>query len=162
MYSCDDIIDLAVQIEKNGEKTLRKALESISNPKLIPVLQSFADEEVQHAEWFSKLKPSIDESMEDPGLEELGKSLMRDVLGDQSFSLDDADFSKIEKINELLSLMIEFEKDTVLFYEVLEPFIEDDGTLANLKRIIAEENNHISKLQGFAESELALSLNRDA
>jgi len=154
MYSCDDIIDLAVQIEKNGEKTLRKALESISNPKLIPVLQSFADEEVQHAEWFSKLKPSIDESMEDPGLEELGKSLMRDVLGDQSFSLDDADFSKIEKINELLSLMIEFEKDTVLFYEMIRSVVSDKQSLACLDTIIVEEKRHARELQAFLDADI--------
>jgi rubrerythrin len=44
----------------------------------------------------------------------------------------------------------------VLFYEVLEPFIEDETTLENLKKIIAEENNHITKLQQFMGSEIAL------
>ena len=65
-------------------------------------------------------------------------------------------------VDELIAIFIEFEKDTILFYEILEPFIEDDRTLADLKKIIAEENNHIIRLQGIIGSEIELSLNRGA
>jgi hypothetical protein len=35
----------------------------------------------------------------------------------------------------------------VLFYEVLEPFIEDTVSLESLKQIINEENCHIERLE---------------
>jgi rubrerythrin len=154
MYSCNDLIDLAIQIEKNGEKTLRKAQEKISNPKLIPLLQSLADEEVQHAAWFSNLNTVNEDSIDNPELEALGRSLLRDILGDQSFSLADADFSKIDNADELLALMIEFENDTVLFYEMVRSVISDEETLACLNKIIAAENRHAQELQAFLEMDI--------
>ena len=154
MYSCNDLIDLAIQIEKNGEKTLRKAQEKISNPRLAPLLQSLADEEVQHASWFSNLNPVSEESIDNPEMEALGRNLLRDILGDQSFSLADADFSKMDKAEELLTLMIEFENDTVLFYEMIRSVISDKATLSCLNKIIAAENRHAKKLQAFLEMDI--------
>ncbi|MBW1996095.1 MAG: rubrerythrin [Deltaproteobacteria bacterium] len=126
MYSCDDIFDLAIQIEKNGERTLRKAQEKISNPKLIPLLKWLADEEVEHAQWLLQLKSAKQKPIENPELEAFGKSLLRDILGDQSFSLADADFTKIKKAHQLLSLMIEFENDIILFYEMIRSVCRQD------------------------------------
>jgi hypothetical protein len=37
----------------------------------------------------------------------------------------------------------------VIFYKVLEPFVEDPVALEHLQRIIDEENHHIRKLQKF-------------
>ena len=50
-------------------------------------------------------------------------------------------------MGSLIELAIEFEKDTVLFYEMLRPFIGDPTVLDQLDEIIAEENDHVSKLQ---------------
>ncbi|MGD8270793.1 MAG: ferritin-like domain-containing protein, partial [Desulfobacterales bacterium] len=55
-------------------------------------------------------------------------------------------FSEVDRIEDLINIFIEFEKDTVLFYETLIPFIEDNNTLQYITKIIAEENNHIQKL----------------
>ena len=41
---------------------------------------------------------------------------------------------------------------------MLEPFIEDDVTLVNLKKIIEEENNHIEKLKKFVGKEAELTV----
>lgn len=162
MFSTDEILDLAVQIEQNGEAVYRDAIGLLSDPELVSLLGWMADEEAKHAKWFSGLKDQFEAQSANPFVEEMSRELFSDLLGGKNFSHAEVDFSRVADVGELMTIFIEFEKDTVLFYEVLEPFIEDDGTLANLKRIIAEENNHISKLQGFAGSELALSLNRDA
>jgi uncharacterized protein YeeX (DUF496 family) len=39
----------------------------------------------------------------------------------------------------------------------LTPFIEDNDTLENIKKIIAEENNHIKKLQDFIVDKAEIS-----
>ena len=56
MFSTAEIIDLAIRIEKNGEKTYRKAQEKVSDLSLASMLQWLADEEVEHAKWFVELK----------------------------------------------------------------------------------------------------------
>ncbi|MGD9055546.1 MAG: ferritin family protein [Desulfobacterales bacterium] len=150
-----DIIDLAIQIEKNAEQIYRKALSQISNPSLIFILQWLADEEVAHAEWFSQIKETIDTQVKDPAVEAMGKSLLSDVLGKQSFSLKEANFSEMDQLVDLLSLAVEFENDKVLFYKMLRPFIADDETLDFLEKIIAEETDHIQELHKLMDRHVA-------
>jgi rubrerythrin len=56
MFVIDDILDIAIQIEQNAEKIYRNAQKKISNPSLASMLNWLADEEVDHANWFSDLK----------------------------------------------------------------------------------------------------------
>jgi len=161
LFSTNEILDLAIQIEKRGEAVYRDAVEMVSNPELVSLLVWMADEEVKHATWFSDLKIRIAKAPDNPFVEEMSRELFNDLLGEKSFSHKDVDFNQVENIDDLLVIFIEFEKDSVLFYEMLAPFIEDDSTQADLKKIIAEENNHIKQLQGFTGSEIALSLDPD-
>ena len=155
MFLMGDIIDMAIQIEENAENIYRKALSKISNPSLVSILKWLADEEVEHAAWFRQLKQSIDTQVKDPAVEAMGKSLLSDVLGKQSFSLKEADFSEINRLADLLSLAIEFENDKVLFYTMLRPFITDNETLDFLEKIIAEETHHIQELRKLVDHDAA-------
>jgi rubrerythrin len=159
MFTLSEIIDLAIRIEKNGEKAYRKAQEEVSNPSLASMLQWLAEEEVEHEKWFTQLKEKAATLAEDPKLEEMGKAILQGVLGDQTFSIKDADFSKTEDINSLLELSVEFEKDTVLFYEMLSAFIDDEETLSQLDKIIEEEKRHVQLLEEFLEKKMALPVN---
>ena len=141
MFSTNEILDLAIQIEKNGEAVYREAVEMVSNPELVSLLTWMADEEVKHAKWFSDLKTRVATAPDNPFVEEMSRELFNDLLGEKSFSHKDVDFNQVENIDDLMAIFIEFEKDSVLFYEMLAPFIEDDTTLEDLKKIIAEENN---------------------
>ena len=156
MFTLSEIIDLAIRIEKNGENAYRKAQEEVSNPSLASMLQWLAEEEVEHVKWFTQLKEKTATLAEDPKLEEMGKAILQGVLGDQAFSIKDADFSKIEDINSLLELSVEFEKDTVLFYEMLSAFIDDEETLSQLDKIIEEEKRHVQLLEEFLEKKKML------
>ena len=147
MFSMGDIIDLAIQIETNAESVYRSALKKLSDPALITVLRWLADEEVEHAQWFRQLKATMPSEIKDPAVEAMGKSLLSDVLGRQSFSLKEADFSEINQLEDLLSLAVEFEKDKVIFYNMLRQFIEDNETLDFLGKIISEETQHIQELK---------------
>jgi rubrerythrin len=147
MFLIEDIIDLAIQIEQNAEKTYRDAQKNISTPELASFLKWLADEEMAHATWFSRLKNSVSVEQPDPEAAKIGKALLSDVLGSQSFSLKDADFSEIHQPSELLSVAIEFEGDKVTFYRLLLPFIDDATTREFLESIILEEKNHIRRLK---------------
>ncbi|MCD4716190.1 MAG: rubrerythrin [Desulfobacterales bacterium] len=106
-----------------------------------------ADEEVKHAEWFSELKGKVELNEGHRLIREMSGDLVSKFVGEQSFSLKDVDFSAIKGTRELIEVFIEFERDTVLFYEMLESFIIDEETGEKLNRIVDEEKAHISKLQ---------------
>jgi rubrerythrin len=149
MFTLGEIIDLAIQIERNGEKSYRKAQDEVSDISISSMLKWLADDEAEHEKWFVDMKKKIDEKVEDPRLEEMGKEILTSVLGEQAFSMDDADFKNIDSIKSLLELSLEFEKDTILFYEMIKDFIDDSKVIDGIDKIIAEENKHVKKLEEF-------------
>ncbi len=149
MFEIKEILDLAVRLEKNGEKTYRDALASSADEEMNRLLAWMADEEAKHREWFSALRAQLDKGAGNPFFEQMSREVFNDLVGGQSFSLKEVDFAAIESPEELLFVFAEFEKDTVLFYELLEPFIEAPETRAQLQQIIAEEKRHIARLSEF-------------
>jgi rubrerythrin len=158
MFSVYEILDLAIRLEKNGESVYRDAVENVLKPDLISLLIWMADEEGKHAKWFSELKQDLRTNSINPFMEEMSRKLFGDLLGEKNFSHKDVDFSKIGQIHDLITIFIEFEQDTVLFYETLKPFIEDNDTRDNLAKIITEENDHIKKLYEFLANEAEVSV----
>ena len=142
---------MAILLERNGEAVYRRAIKQVSRPGLASLLEWMADEEVKHARWFSNMKNAFASGSQNPIGEEMSQELFKDLLDKQTFSLKNTDFSQVHRTSDMIAIFIEFEKDTVLFYEMLEPFIEDGDTLEQLKEIIAEENRHIERLQELLE-----------
>jgi rubrerythrin len=149
LFAANELLDMAIKLEKNGEAVYRRAIEKVSKPELVALLVWMADEEVKHARFFSDLKLDLETKRANPFMEEMSRELFDDLMGDKNFSLKEVDFSVINKTEELIAVFIEFEKDSVIFYKVLEPFVEDPFALENLKKIIEEENRHIQLLQEF-------------
>ncbi len=149
MFFANELLDMAIKLENNGEAVYRDAIEKVSQPELVSLLEWMADEEVKHADFFSDLKLKIETARQNPFMAEMSRELFDDLLGDKNFSLKEIDFSSIENSDELIAIFIEFEKDSVIFYKVLEPFVEDSAALEQLKKIIDEENRHIQRLQEF-------------
>ncbi|MCJ7775016.1 MAG: ferritin family protein [Desulfobulbaceae bacterium] len=147
MFSAYEILDIAIKLEKNGEKVYREAMDQTGDLSLKELLKWMADEEVKHAEWFSELKSEVELNENHHLIREMSEDLVSEFVGEQSFSLKDVDFSAIKGTRELIEVFIEFERDTILFYEMLESFIIDEETGEKLNRILDEENDHISKLQ---------------
>ena len=137
---------MAVQLEKNGEQIYRTAVDQTDDPGLKQLLEWMAAEEHQHAKWFSELNGAIIDDDDDGILQDMSDALISDFIHGQTFSLKEIDFSTITQPNTLIQTFIEFEKDTILFYTILIPFIKDDHTIKELNRIIAEEETHIQKL----------------
>jgi len=152
VFSVEEIIALAMQIEKNAEAVFREAAGKPSNQSLAPLLNWLADEENRHAKRFAELKPKVKKTTDDAQLEALGKSLVRGILGNQTFSLQGVDFSTMDQAEDLLKAAIEFEQDTVLFYEMIRSFVKETEGLESLDTIIEEEKSHIKILEEFLET----------
>jgi len=145
MFSIIEIIEIAVQIEKNGEKVYREAIGQSKNPELDHLLLEIADEESEHADWFLALKDEIEKNQDRPQVKEMDSALVEDLIGKQAFSLADVNFSMVKNSEALIDIFIEFENDTILFYEMLKTFLVDEKTIEHLEKIIREEGSHIEK-----------------
>ena len=147
MFSLNEIFDIAIKIERNGETAYRKAIDKADKPELASLLGWIADEEMKHTQWLSELRDKYLLMPSEGQVEEISSDLLKELLGDHSLSLDDVDFANIHEVNELIKVWIEFEEDTVLFYEMLQQFIEEEQTTGLIDQIIAEEKKHIANLK---------------
>ena len=151
MFTLYEIYDLAVKIEKNGEKYFRESVKKVSNPSLKTLFQWLAEQEVKHGKWFMQKKESSKAGTETIALDEMSSKMLQDILGDQRFSLGEVEFAHIDTVGRLLSIATEFEEDTIIFFRMLRSLIEDDESLRGLDEIIEEENHHIQVLKGYRE-----------
>ena len=149
MFSVREIIDMAIQIEKNGEGYYREALRKTTDPSLESLLLFLADQESKHARWFEELKKRLKAPAEGGDLAEIDGTMLLRLVGKQRFSLDDVDVSQLDDVKKLLDVSIELEEDTIVFYQMLQAFIDDPDTLEGLNEIIAEENRHIEMLNDY-------------
>ena len=147
MFSIHEIIDIAVQLEKNGENIYRDAQKLTDNFLLSDLLEWIAAEEVNHAKWLTELKSDIELNEDHYLITEMSQTLVSDFIGEQAFSLKDVDLSQIGNTKDMIKIFIEFEEDTIIFFEMLKSFITDKKTTEKLDQIIIEEKNHIEKLQ---------------
>jgi len=149
MFSLHEIYDLGIRIEKNGEMFYRKAIKEFPGEGLKSMFARLADDEVKHQEFFARKKEALKDKPEDPEMEETASSILQNILGDQTFSLKEANPADMKSEADLLNLAIEFEKDTVLFYEMLTPLVTGSQVLRGLEEIVQEEKHHIEILLAF-------------
>jgi rubrerythrin len=84
----------------------------------------------------------------------MGRELFQNILGEKAFSLDEVDLSQVPDIQAVMRISAEFEQDTVVFYEMLEPFVEEPQSREDLRAIIEEEKRHVRDLQKRLENPL--------
>jgi len=147
VFSIREILDLAVQIESNGERFYREAMNRFPDPSILALLRWMAEEEVKHAEWFSKRKEMLGQG--EGEWKEIESSLLVEILGDQTFSLKEADFSIIHDVRKMVEVALEFEKDTILFYEFIHALVGDKKTSRELEQILEEERRHVQNLEQY-------------
>ena len=147
MFTAQDILDIAIRLEKNGEKTYRDARLHISGDALKTLLAWIAQEEHNHARWFIELKNRLTQGEDHHLMAELSRALVEDVIQGQAFSLEEVDFETIDSPDKMLRTFIGFEDDTIAFYEVLKTFIDETAITAQLEQIILEEKKHMAAFQ---------------
>ena len=151
MFTLSDICNIAIQIELNGAEIYRNAGKTAKVPEIAETLAWMAKEEENHAEWFRSIQSNQVLSSEQKEMEAIGRSLLQDIMKNNSFSLNGTLLAETDEKDEIIAQSIEFEQDTILFYEILLDFLDDEESVKQLKNIIREEGNHIKKLESMKE-----------
>ncbi len=147
MFTIGDIKNIAVQIERNGEESYRRASTITKDPEIAEILIWMAEQESKHAGWFANLRSDQPLSAEQKEIEEMGRTLLQDMVKGNDFLLDRNNLESAETVKDIINISKDFEQDTILFYEFLLGFIEDQETCAQLQDIITEERDHINQLE---------------
>ncbi|MBN2467262.1 MAG: ferritin family protein [Deltaproteobacteria bacterium] len=151
MFTIKEILTVAVKVEKNGEDYYREALEKTARTPMGRLFEFLADEEKRHRLWFLEQSEKLVCSADGGQLGEMDEALIESLLQTKAFSLDDIDLVGLTVPQSLLETAIEFENDTILFYEMISEFINEKDTVEQLRDIIAEERGHCKLIQEFFE-----------
>ena len=153
-YNKNDIIEMAIKIEKRGytfyNEASKKVDISTSTKELFTQLR---DEEVKHEETFRNLRNRLDQiQLKD----EINWNEEKDYIGSM---VNERLFDSPEKViqlaknaksaEELIDHAIDFEKDTLHYFQSISKYLTESKAKAALEEIINEEISHIKRLKEF-------------
>ncbi len=150
MFTLNDLFDIAAKMEENGRVTYLNALDSVKSKAAAELLEWMADEEDRHRRWFLQQKKNLSASDGDLTVQLPG--VLKEMMGENSLSLNDVDFSTVSTPVQMLRIFLMFEKDTILFYQFLEAFVESETVKQGLNRIVREEMAHVDKISDMIQS----------
>ncbi|MDZ4182185.1 MAG: ferritin family protein [Candidatus Cloacimonadaceae bacterium] len=156
-YSVNEIVEMAVQIERNGyafyhEATKRKDLDA----KSIEFLAFLRDQELNHEKTFLNLRDEMDMNILEISPDwELVTAYLKTIVDGRIFN---DEYSAIKKaaeakdIHGVIDNAITFEKDTLLYFHAINDTITNTHAKDILRRIINEEVSHVLKLNDFKKN----------
>ena len=143
MFTFSELFDLAIQVEVNGERFYRYAMNRVKGDSLKNLLGWLADQELLHERAFKEIKERIVHGTKPvPSFASLTQQALRRAMGRHAFSLDELQIDSIRDEEEILQAAVVFEEDTIMFFEFIAPFVSDPGASSTLEKIKTEELNH--------------------
>ncbi|WP_456400826.1 ferritin-like domain-containing protein [Mesoaciditoga sp.] len=147
LYSADELLEMALKIEEDGEKFYTFLSEKLEDDRKKELFSYLAGQEREHAETFKELSKGLVEET-DPSFWEEASKYIRSIVENKIFpSLEEMkEKSKNMTLNQLLDFAISIEKETVIFYEELYDMVREKKSKEILSKIIREEVSHVRKL----------------
>jgi rubrerythrin len=147
-YNANDILEMAIEIEKNGAAFYRNAAESISDVSHKQLLIDLAEMEDQHEQTFKEMKASLSGEEKksttfDPN-EEAGLYLK--ALADTRVFFEKEMPKGSSSMKDILKEAILAEKDSIVFYLGMKDFVPEKFGKNRVEKIIKEEMGHIKLL----------------
>ena len=141
--SAEAVLDLAVWLEKHGRSFYEKAAQNASNADVRELFEALAVEEGKHCAMYTDLyELYTGKSAEgDELLGEYGKFIQL-LIGEISGELD---FTGVQSQDELLARALQFEKNTLLFFNEVKPLFRGKaGSI--IEAVCREEKRHTEQL----------------
>ena len=153
-FNADEVFEMGMDIEQNGEAYYRKAAELTEDPEIKKIFNDLMTAEQQHYETFKKLRenlPAKDTTplVSDPDDQEYLylDALVKSRLFNNVREAEEA-VSKASGPIETLKGALIFEKDTILFFTEMKGRTREDLGKNEIDRLIAEEREHVIWISG--------------
>lgn len=153
-YSVNEVIEMAVQIERNGyafyhEATKRKDLDA----KAKDFIAFLRDQELNHEKTFLGLRDESDMQVLELSPDwEMVSAYLTSIIEGRLFGNENSAIKAAAEAKDLATIVdhaITFEKDTLLYFHAINDIVVNDKAKSALRRIINEEVSHVLKLNDF-------------
>lgn len=146
VFNADEIFEMALQIERNGEKFYRESAKRIKDSDARDLLTKLADMEIEHQKVFqgmrTALTPADQKAMTSDPNNEAGLYLAS-LANTKVFFEKDIDTSQIQGI---FKSALAAEKDSIAFYLGMKDLVPTGSGRDKIEEIIREEMRHVRLL----------------
>ena len=148
MYAGSEVVELGVQIEKNGYDFYKTLVEQSKSEKAISVFKYLAEQERNHILDFKKILNSVQQYEPSESYPDEYFVYMNALAGDHVFTKENKGKEIAQTMTDdkqALDIALKFEKDSITFYEGMNKIVsENDAQL--IDKLIREEQKHVIDL----------------
>lgn len=148
MFAVSEIVELGIQIEKNGRDLYNALAKDSKNLKAKEAFKYLSGEEEKHIAVFQKILGSVEEYEPKEAYSDEYFSYMNALASDYVFTQKNKGeeiAKKIKSENEAVNLGIGFEKDSIIFYEGMKKAVSACDQKV-IDELIAQEESHLRQL----------------
>lgn len=145
MFSAHEILDIALNIEVEGEKFYYAMAKNAKNENAKSMFNYLAKQESNHITTFRIILKKFEEEARDLINWDEASEYLKSVSEHKVFPEAATLIEKFKQSDpeEVLDYAIEREKDTVIFYSEILELLNDTDSKESVRKIIAEEKKHI-------------------
>jgi rubrerythrin len=147
ILKASDVYEIAVQIERNGEKLYRHAVGVTDDPKMKELFTLLADEEVKHMKLFEGLGSQVEHYQTREKYDGEYCSYVRSYSEGLVFTPErmEKEMAKVKSADDAIEFGIQREIESILYYLETRNFVPENQR-ADIDKIIDEERRHYLKL----------------
>ena len=148
IFAGSEIVELGIQIEKNGRDFYKAVVSSAKNAKAKEIFLFLSSEEEKHIAVFKQILDSTQKYEPAPVYADDYAQYMKALAGECIFTQKDKGGQigiSVKNEAEAIDLGIKFEKDSIIFYEGMKKMIPEFD-LKVINELIAQEQGHLLML----------------
>jgi len=150
IFSGSEIVDMGVQIEKNGKVFYESLIEKSGNKEAREVFKFLAGEEKRHIETFEKLLEAVGKFEPQETYPGEYYEYMNALAGEYVFTQKEKGAQIAASVKDdvnAVNIGIGFEKDSIIFYDGLKRVVPEYDR-KTIEELIKQEKAHLRKLYG--------------
>jgi len=156
-FSCDEVLEMGLQIERNGRRFYARAAGAATDPDVAALLGELAEMESDHERIFADLKGRLPaEGLPEAGYDPYGETALylRAAADTHVFNVYQGDPEVLAECDdplEVVKMALQFEKDSVVFFLGLADMVPEQLGRPEVEALVQEEMRHITQLNAKLE-----------
>lgn len=153
MFSGHEILEIAVNIEVEGEKFYRTISKDMKDSAAQNTFDYLANQEQKHIETFKSLLNRFDRESKELVNWDEATEYLKALSSHKVFPAANALLEKFRgsTSEEIIEYALDREKDSIIFYYEIIEMIDDKDIKEAVRKIISEEKSHVATLKEFIE-----------
>ena len=151
-FNANEVFQMAIEIEENGRLFYQKAREAVEDPEVKRIFSDLEQQEVEHREKFTALKAELPKSAQestvwDPqGETDQYLKMTADMHVFRAASPVEEQLAQVKSTVDALKLAIQFEKDSIIFFLLMQEETEKGKGKELISQLTDEERAHLRQL----------------